>query len=538
MAITETRPAAPAPGVTADPELFVGLADHEPGGLAGLIGTGDHKALGRAWIALSLLFGTAGLVLVALFHAHVSSAFLPDDTVDQVATLGQTMLVLLFAIPLFIGIATYVAPLQVGARTVAFPRAAAMAFWGWVLGSGMLIAAYAINGGPGGGRAKAVDLSFMALAFIIASICVASICLVSTIVAMRTAGLWMSRIPLFSWSMVVACSLWLFTLPVLLANVLLAYIDHHYGTGTVLGGSEWAQLAWAFGQPAIYIVAIPALGAISDILATLSGNRLPLRGVMMAAIGVFGVLSFGAYAQPMFAPDIASEALYTAMGVLALLPVLALLGGWATTLKAGKPLLKSPLLFALSSAVVLLLAVFGGAAYVIRPLELHNSLWLQNSLATPPYSTGHALLIVGATALAALGAIVYWSPKIFGRFANDGLAKLAALVGLVGALIAGLPLMIFGFAIKADALADSGKFLNGLSAVGAAVLLIAVLLVIVALLMGSKGEGDSIADDAWGVGQSLEWATASPPVAGNFGELARVGSAEPLLDIADPEGAA
>ena len=172
---------------------------------------------------------------MTLYHAHLASSFLPDDTVDQIASLGQTMLVLLFAIPLFIGIATYVSPLQVGARTVAFPRAAAMAFWGWVLGSGMLIAGYAINGGPGGGRPKAVDLSFMGLAFVIASICVASVCLLTTIIAMRTAGLWMSRLPLFSWSIVVACSLWLFTLPVLLGNVLLVYIDHHYGTGTVLG---------------------------------------------------------------------------------------------------------------------------------------------------------------------------------------------------------------------------------------------------------------------------------------------------------------
>ncbi len=250
------------------------------------------------------------------------------------------------------------------------------------------------------------------------------------------------------------------------------------------------------------------------------------------------MLSFGAWAQPAFVPDVASEALYTAMGVLALLPLLVLFGGWATTLRSGKPLLKSPLLYALSSGLVLLLAVFGGAVYVIRPLELHNSQWLENSLATPPYATGHALLIVGAVALAALGGLVYWAPKIFGRFANDALAKLGALVGLVGALVAGLPLMIFGFAIKADALADSGKFLNGLSAFGVAVLLIAVLIVVVALLMGTKGDGDALADDAWGVGQTLEWATASPPVAGNFGELARVSSAEPLLDIADPEGAA
>ena len=209
---------------------------------------------------------------------------------------------------------------------------------------------------------------------------------------------------------------------------------------------------------------------------------------MMFAIGALGVLSFGAWAQPAFVRH-RQRSPHTSMGVLALLPVLVLFAGWATTLRSGKPLLKSPLLYALSSALVLLLAVFGGAVYVIRPLELHNSAWLENSLATPPYATGHALLIVGAVALAALGALVYWSPKIFGRFANDALAKLGALVGLVGALVAGLPLMVFGFAIKADALADSGKFLNGLSAFGAAVLLIAVLIVIVALLMGTGDDG-------------------------------------------------
>ncbi|MGZ4715556.1 MAG: cbb3-type cytochrome c oxidase subunit I [Acidimicrobiales bacterium] len=536
MAITETRPVTPAPEVTADPERFVGLADHEPGGLAGLIGTGDHKSLGRAWIVLSLLFGVAGLVLVTLYHAHLANSFLPDDTVDQVATLGQTMLVLLFAIPLFIGIATYVSPLQVGARTVAFPRAAAMAFWGWALGSGILIAAYAINGGPGGGRPKAVDLSFMGLAFVLVSICIASICLVATIIAMRPAGLWMSRIPLFSWSIVVACSLWLFTLPVLVGNVLLVYVDHHYGTGSVLGTSEWTQLSWLFCQPAIFVVAIPALGAISDVLATLSGNRLPLRGAMMFAIGAFGVLSFGAWAQMSVSPDIMNEALYTAMGVLVLLPVLFLVGAWATTLRSGKPLLKSPLLFALSAALLVLLSAFGGAVYVIKQAELHNKAWFDNSLAAPPFATGELLLVVGASVVAALGALVYWSPKIFGRFANDGLAKLAALIALVGALLAGLPLMVYGFALKASSLRDADNFLNGLSAFGAGVLGLAVLVVVVALVMGSGDESPT--DDAWGVGQSLEWATGSPPPPGNFGQLDRVGSAEPLLDIADPEGAA
>ena len=412
---------------------------------------------------------------------------------------------------------------------MAFPRAAAMAFWGWLLGSGMLIAAYAINGGPGGGRAKAVDLSFVAMAFILASLCVASVCLLTTIFALRTSGLWMSPRA----HVLVVDRRGLQPVAVHPPGAAGQRGARSTSTTTTAPAPPWARRSGASwpGPSAnrpIYVVAIPVLGAVTDILATLSGTRLAHRGVVMAAIGAFGVLAFGAWAQPTFAPDIESEALYVAMGVLAVLPVLVLLGGWATTLRGGKPVLKSPLLFALSSAVVLLLAVIGGAVYVIRALELHNQAWFDNSLVTPPYATGQALLVVGAAAIAALGALVYWSPKIFGRFANDGLAKLAALVGLVGALIAGLPLMIFGFAIKADALADSGKFLNGLSAFGVVVLLLAVVLVVAALVVGTKG--DDIADDAWGVGQSLEWATASPPAPGNFGVLARVESPEPVLD--------
>src|SRR4051794_32926856 len=170
MAITETRPATESNDDAAEIDLFVGLADHDPGGLAGFIGTGDHKALGRAYVLVSLLFGVGAFVLDGLFRAHGAKSFLPDDSVGQIYTLGRLALVLLFAIPLFVGLGTYLAPLQVGARTIAFPRAAAMAFWGWIIGSGLLIGAYAINGGPDGGRAKGVDLALVALALIIVSL--------------------------------------------------------------------------------------------------------------------------------------------------------------------------------------------------------------------------------------------------------------------------------------------------------------------------------------------------------------------------------
>ncbi len=266
-------------------------------------------------------------------------------------------------------------------------------------------------------------------------------------------------------------------------------------------------------------------------MATLSGARQKHRSAMMATIGAFGILCFGAYAQPAYYPNVYNEALFIAMSVLVILPMLAALGGWAATLRAGRPMLKSPLLFVLGAAFVTLLATLAGGLFTIRPLRLHDTAALaKHGVATIPFADGHFLLVASAATLAALGGVLYWCPKVFGRLANDGLAKLAALVGVVGGLVAGLPLLVYGFALKSSSLFDSARFLNGTSALGTALVAVAVVLVVVAVLMGRRG----VDDDAWGVGQTLEWSVPSPPLPGGFGPLERVVSAEPLLDRGTP----
>jgi cytochrome c oxidase subunit I len=535
MAITETRPPTESTADEAEPERFIGLPDHEQSGPVGFLGTGDHLSLGRAWIVLSLLLGILAFADAALFTAdstktHPSFA----QHLFQVYTSSRVTLVFLVAMPLLIGLATCITPLQVGANTVAFPRAAALAFWGWLVGSGLLVAAYAIDGGPAGGRAKAVDLSFAALAMVVASLIVASICIVTTVIALRAPGLWLDRVPMFSWSMVVAGTVWLLALPVLLANIVLVYVDHHYGRPSSfgIGFNQWPQISWAFAQPQIYAVAIPVLGLANDVVATLSGARQKHRSAMMATIGAFGILAFGAWAQPAFYPDVYNEALFISMSVLIILPVLVAFGGWAITLRGGRPMLKSPLLFVLGAALVALLATLAGALFSIKDLRLDDaSGWAKHGVTTLPFADGHFLLVVSAVTLAGLGGVLYWCPKIFGRLANDGLAKLAALVGVVGGLVAGLPLLVYGFALKSSSLLDSAHFLNGTSSLGTLLVAVSVVLVVAAVLMGRRG----VDDDAWGVGQTFEWSVASPPVPGGFGQLERVDSAEPLLDRNEPE---
>ncbi len=537
MAITETRPTTEPAADETEPERFIGLPEHSQTGLAGFIGTGDHRSLGRAYIGFALFFGAAAWVLDTLYAAHQAHHLLPTAHVFQVYTASQIAAVLLFAIPLFVGLATFITPLQIGANTVAFPRAAAAGFWGWLIGSLIVVASYVIDGGPLGGRVKAVDLTYAGLALVAAGLIVACICLLTTIISLRTAGLWLDRIPMFSWSVVVAASIWVLTLPVLLANIVLIYVDHHYGKPSFFatGTNQWTQVSWVFAQPQIYALAIPALGLANDVVATLSGVRQKHRSTLMAAIGAFGILTFGAFAQPAFYPDVYNEALFIALSVLIILPTVVLLGGWMATARSGRSgssMLKSPMLFVLGSALVLFLAVLAGGIYTIKQLDLHDIRWGQQGFGSP-YANGHLLLIVAVATLAGLGGIVYWAPKLFGRFAHDGVAKLAALVGTVGALVVGLPLFVYGFKFKASGLADSMHFLYGTSALGAALLVVAIALVVISLFMG---HGDA-PDDAWGVGQSLEWATTSPPEAANFGVLERMVSAEPLLDRAEAQEA-
>lgn len=520
MSITETRQEAEAPsgeaaaaGVEADP-------------ITGALGSSDHKTIGRLYVVFALLYGVGAWVLAALSSAHdAKPSILSTDTVNQVFTLSRWGLVLLFLVPFFLGLATYIVPLQVGAATVAFPRAAAAAMWTWALSGLLLIIAYAVNGGVAGGRAKAVDLAYLAVAGILVALMMGSVSVVTTVLALRTPGMRLERTPLFSWSMLVGASMWLLTFPVLLANIVLIYVDHKYGKPSDFGvaDSQWKQLAWFFQQPQVFVFILPALGVIGDVIATTSRSRLANRGFMFASIGAFGILGFGAFAQDYFNPKVWQQAVFIGMGVLIVLPTAFLLAGWGSTAARGKLNTQSPMLASVFAAVTLSLAAFGSALFVIKPLRLQN---------TPTFGYGLLVLVIGTGVLAGLAGLFYWAPKFWGRVIPEGLSKLAAVVAVVGTLLAGLALCLLGFSTRFTGLADAADQLNWAAAIGAGVIAVGLVLALVALIVGARGP--DAGDDPWG-GQTLEWATASPPPRGNFGELALVTSPEPLLDEADEE---
>ena len=512
MAITDTRPEtgtdlAVAPSMVPAP--------------VSILGSGDHTSIGLVYIVASILFGVAAWVALALAHIHsVSASFLSDATAEILGSSGRVALVLLAVVPLLIGIGTYVVPLQVGARSIAFPRAAAGALWAWLLTSGIFIVANAIRiSDP---NEKAASLEVLAALGIIAALLLGTVCLLTTVVALRTPDMTIDRVPMTSFAMLVGGSIWILTLPVIAALVLLSWIDVRYGSGSLAGPDiATVKLTQLLGQPQIYAFAVPGLGIVADVIATLTGSRLGSRSLLLTAIGAFGVLSVGVWAVPALYPEASEQIPWQAMGLLQVLPVLMLLAGVGAALKAGRPRALGALGLSIVSLLLLLLAVIAGALIVFTPLQLR---------ATSAFSTGQAVLVLAAAFAAAIAGLAYWAPKMTGRMPADGLAKLAALVVLGGGALGGLPLCVVGFSTRFSGLADADDALVWISVVGTLLLALALLLSLLGLLSGARRGAPAAAADAWGTGQTLEWDFPSPPVVGADVDLPFVRSAEPLLD--------
>ncbi len=288
----------------------------------------------------------------------------------------------------------------------------------------------------------------------------------------------------------------------------------------------YAQLAWILDQPAVYAAAVPVLGIAGSIIPVVAKGRQVSHEAMMILIGLAGLLAIGGWSQPFFG-DERDTLVYIAFGVAALVPVLASLGGNGATLIAGEAPVGIPpahMIGALGSMLLFLAATAAGALRVIDPLDLIGT----------TADTGVLNLVAVAAILGALGGWWFWAPKTDGRLFSgiQGLGAMTLL--LLGGVLLGATDVIAGFVDTPDVLLASaddslGDAMIVLSMVGSIVVLLGVLgaLGAIALAYVKPGEAD---DDPWG-GHTLEWATATPPPAGNFAEPpARVRSEAPLLD--------
>jgi heme/copper-type cytochrome/quinol oxidase subunit 1 len=514
-----------------------------PTGLAGLVGSGDPRSVGKLFVGTALLFLLVSVVagsLVGFEQVDLAqrSDVVSDDTFAQVFTLHTIGGLLLGLLPLLLGLATAVVPLQVGASTVAFPRASAAAYWTYLVSGGLILAAYAVNGGPFGGDEGGVALFVVALIALLAALCVGTISVVTTVITLRTPGMTLRRTPLFSWSMLVAGAVWLLTLPVLGGVLLLVYLDFTYGQLFLDGATGiYDRIAWLFWQPTVYAFAIPALGIVGDIVPVFAQTRHKRHGAAMVLIGLFGAVSFGAWTQfgvrsgddsALPAPWL-HEGPWTVVSVVALVALLGLLGLWTATLAAGRPRLASPLLFALAAGALLVLGLGLGIGTMLSGLDLVGTTWM----------TGQMYAVLTGSLVAALGGLVFWAPKLYGSLLGEAPARLVATLLLLGTAVVAGALAVAGLLDQPDWLSeidvatlddgDTIEVLNLVGAIGGVVVLLGVLLAVLVVLAGVMRRRPSPGDDPWS-GHTLEWATSSPPPVGNFATLPEITSEAPVYD--------
>ena len=516
MALTETRPETSG-------EADADLGAPAPGPIGRLLGTGDHRTIGRSFILLSLLtllVSAAGLALAGIDGLSDDGLFGAPASLWGSSLVG---LVLLGALPLLLGLAIYIVPRQVGSPAIAFPRAAALSLWGWFVGAVIFIISVVLDGGVGGADNDAAKLGNLSMGLVLVAISLGSITVAVTVLSHRPLGMGLSKVPFFSWSMLIAAPVWTLTLASVAAHVLVGQISHANAPG--LAENFDAGIAWFLSAPAVYMLAIPVLGIVGDTVAKTSGRRIVHYGRYQGLIAAYGVVSFGAWAQ---LPGAVQTFVWIGFVVLAALPVLGVIGGVADTLRRGKVAVTPGLL----GGVLALLLVLGGVlAGALQGLDSAGKGTLFG-LDLVALHWAQALFLVGAAVVGGLAGTAFWSRPLFGADAPAS-ANGAVLASFLGGGLLGLVYVVQSIAARDGGEGIASEAFGVIVAIGAALLLLGALAGLATVLAASKlGADAGSTDDEDGL--TLEWVepTLSESPLRDY-DIAVVRSPYPLLYLRD-----
>jgi cytochrome c oxidase subunit 1 len=507
----------------------------DPPGFIGWFAAINHKTIAKRFMVTTFIFFLLGGLLALAMRLQLAQPnlkLLSSDLYNQVFTMHGSTMMFLFAVPVMQALAVYLVPLMIGARSVAFPRMNAFAWWIFTMGGIMLYAAFFVNTGPDAGwfayvplagpqysPGKRVDFWAQMITFTELSSLMEAIVLITTILKMRAPGMTLNRMPLFVWTILVTNFMVLFAMPaVMLASTALITDrlvgTHFYNPGE--GGDVllWQHLFWFFGHPEVYLIFIPPLGFISSIIATFSRRPVVGYNAMVLALIATAFLAFGLWVHHMFATNLPElgKTFFTAASLMIAIPTSVQIFCWIATLWTGRINFKTPLLFVLAFFVILVLGGLTGLmlASVSLDYQLHDSFFVVAHL--------HYVLLGGAV-FPLFGAFYYWFPKFTGRMLSERLGRWNFWLFFIGFNVAFFPMHVLGLQGMPRRVytypAEMGwGALNMVATIGGAVIALSVLLFIVNVLR-SRRHGEVAASDPWGAG-TLEWSVSSPPPMGNF----------------------
>ena len=509
----------------------------------------DHKSVGMLYIGAALCFAVAAVAELVVMRVQL---IVPENTTTDpeifnriLSSFGVTG-VILFAMPLALGLISYLCPLQVGARGVAFPRLNLLSFWLYVAGAFTIFGAFLWRPSEAGFAAMpplseplysnthGVDTWIVGTALALLGFVCFAVNLVATLRNMRAPGMAWRRVPLFTWAANLGGYLLLVCAPVMLAALVMLFIDRHYGGVFFDPGYDGApllyeHLAWFFFTGAFAFLVIIAAGVISDVLPVFS--RKPFfshRGAMACLLAV-AILAPLAWMRNMYTAPIPTAFLVFAMlfAIALTIPIGLLIYNWIATVWGGTLRTRAAPLYALAAIGAMTIGLAGDLAWSLIPVG-----WQIGHTTAAQGAT--VAVIVGASVFGGFAALHYWFPKITGCLLGEGLGKVALITILIG--LYAYALMSFFAGVKGQPV-DIYKFFAGegldgynlVASIGAFVMAVGILLEL-GNAAYSYRNGVAAGHDPWGAG-TLEWFATSPPPIHNFDVVPDVRSSEPLYDI-------
>ncbi|MDP3340187.1 cytochrome c oxidase subunit I [Frigidibacter sp.] len=545
------RPAAPGDGVTDPLALDAGLRKiwaTGPGWQR--FAAVNHSVVGVRFMITSLVFFTIGGILAMLIRVQLAtpdSGFLEPGLYAQVFTMHGTVMMFLFAIPLFEGLAMYLLPKMLGARDMVFPRLSAYGYWCYLFGGTLLIVAMLAGAAPDGGWFMYTPLSskpyspgigadvwLLGVTFVEISAISAAVEIMVTILILRAPGMSLDKMPVFAWYMLTVAAMMLVGFPPLILGSILLEAERAFGLpffDPLRGGDPllWQHLFWLFGHPEVYIIFLPAAGAISTLVPVFAGRPLAGYRAVVAALVAMAFLSFGLWVHHMYTTGLPhlSLALFSAASTLVAVPTAVQIFAWIATLAQrrrkpdpeARPKASVPMLHVFGFFFVFVMGGLTGVMLAIVPFDwqAHDTHFVVAHL--------HYVLI-GGFLFPMLAAGYHWLPLISGRAHDGPAARLGfwlVFAGFNGTFflmhitgLMGMPRRVHTYG------AESGwHWLNLISSISSFVMAIGFAVIVIDLLLtlrfGRKAE-----PDPWQAA-TLEWAVPTlPPPPYNFAAIPRI----------------
>jgi cytochrome c oxidase subunit I+III len=518
-----------------------------PAGWRGTVQSVNHSDIGKRFVIAAFVFFAIGGVLAMLIRAQLAtpgSAFVGPDVYNQLFTMHGSIMMFLFAIPMFEGLALYMLPKMLGSRDMAFPRLSAYGWWCYLFGGTILIASMAFGVAPDGGwfmytplSSKAytpginADVWLLGITFVEISAISAAIEITVSVLKLRAPGMRLDRMPLFAWYLLITALMMIVAFPPLILGSILLEVERAFDWpffDPARGGSPllWQHLFWLFGHPEVYIIFLPAAGVISTVLPVLARTRILGYGWIVAALLSLAFLSFGLWVHHMFTTGIPHMALgfFSAASALVALPTAVQVFAWIGTLWNGRPEFKLPMLYVMGFFVIFVIGGMTGVMLAMVPFDLqaHDTHFVVAHL--------HYVLIGGFVFPMMAGAY-YWLPHFTGRTRDDLLGKASFWLVFAGFNVTFFMMHLTGLLgmrrrVHAYPEEAGWTLLNLVSSVGSFVMTFgfALFAIDVALHIFYARRRRR---NPWNAG-TLEWAMPVPTPAYNIASLPPVTDREPL----------